>query len=416
MHDLHIGERKKLFFMHIPKTAGMSLRLYLSNQYLTEDICPFADWQQIVGREQSLPFYRLVQGHFTYNFSRLLSNNVQMLVMLRDPLRRALSSFNHLRRDPNFHADHHLAKSLTLSEIIRHPRLMMMNDNIQTRYLSASSDPRKVSAYLQSELLRYPAAAASDLEGPPDIRLAIERLQSIEFVGLTENIGALVSSMAQEMSYHPPLHFPVVNQDPTGIDSLHSISEEEREILREHNELDLQLYDFAKTLLERRVFLHGMAELVRKGTYSVPLGSFEVPLSGIMPGSGWYTPERDGNSFWRWTGPSDAFTLEIPLRYDRSYRFLMTFTCKRPLDPNDFTATANYDPVAINLTSLDHIYRCEFIIPETALNKVSGFCRLQFKVRQENDDDSQDIRKLGVCVRRVAFDCLHNMGQFSAET
>jgi hypothetical protein len=59
-----IGRRAPLFFMHIPKTAGMSIRLYLQNQYPAADIMPARDWHEVL-RSGHLPSaFRLAAGHF----------------------------------------------------------------------------------------------------------------------------------------------------------------------------------------------------------------------------------------------------------------------------------------------------------------------------------------------------------------
>jgi len=238
------------------------------------------------------------------------------------------------------------------------------------------------------------------------LHLAMDRLESIDFVGLTEDIGAVVSTMAQEMNYHPALYFPFINEDQARIDSLQAVSAEELEILREHNSVDLQLYDFAQQLIERRVFERNMAQLLRSGVYSVPPGSFEIPISGIMPGSGWYAPERDGSTYWRWTGPDRYFTIEVPLRHDKSYRLIMTCGSSRPIGRGDLGAKVNDAPITIELLPEGNSYRCQFVIPRTLLAQSSGFCRIRFDARETTRLTHLDIRALGVSVRQIVFECL----------
>jgi len=75
MDLFQIGARPPLFFMHIPKTAGMSMRLYLSEQYPVHEICPAARWQGLLGREPELRSFPLVQGHFRYNLRELVATD-----------------------------------------------------------------------------------------------------------------------------------------------------------------------------------------------------------------------------------------------------------------------------------------------------------------------------------------------------
>lgn len=400
-----IGDRDPLFFMHIPKTAGMSMRLYLGEQYNINDVCPIADWQGLLGREGDLPLFRLLRGHFRYNLRALIGENVRMLVMLRDPLRRTVSVLRHLQRDPHFHPDHEIARHLTLSQMIRHPKLMSDLCNTQARFLCASMIPSDVSAYLERELPNNPRADAGDLEDPPDLQLAMDRLESIDFVGLTENIGSVVSIMAQKMNYHPPLYFPFINENPTHVDPLQGVAQEDIDIIREHNDMDLKIYDFAKRLNEERTFKRSMRQLISSGVYKVPPGSFELPVSGIMPGSGWYEPEHEDGTYWRWTGPSRYFTIEVPLRQDASYRLIMTFGSVRPIGPGGFAADVNDMPIALELVPEGGAYRCELLIPQPLLEQSSGFCRIKFDTRETTQPTSQDIRALGISVRNILFEC-----------
>lgn len=406
MEPFRIEAREPLFFMHIPKTAGTSMRLYLSEQYQVHETCPIVRWQGLLGHEQDLQSFRLVSGHFRYNLREIIAEHARMLVMLRDPLRRTVSALRHLQRDPSFHLDHELAKGLSMSEMIRHPVLMQNQRNVQARFLCASMPPDHVSAYLERELPENPNADAGDLEDPPELGLATGRLDSIDFVGLTEDIGAVVSAMAQEMNYHPPLYFPVLNEDPARSDPLHGLSEDDLAILRDYNDIDLEIYDYARRLIERRAFERAMRQLIDSGVYEVPPGSFEIPTAGIMPGSGWYEPEHKGGVSWRWTGPGRYFTIEVPLRQDATYRLSLTFGGDRPPGPEDLSAEVNDTPVGFEPPQEGRRFRRELVIPRTLLAQSAGYCRIRFDTKTTTQLTSSDIRALGVSVRQIVFECL----------
>lgn len=406
MEQLHIGTREPLFFMHVPKTAGMSMRLFLRNQYHIRDVCPATRWQELLGCLDDIERYRLFQGHFRYNLRELLAPNTKVLVLLREPLRRTVSALQHLQRDPDFHPDHLLAKGLTISEMIRHPYLTRKQDNVQARFLCASRTAPEVSSYLRRELVRNPSADAGNLEEPPDLLLAQDRLAKIEFVGLTEAIGDVVSQMVREMQYHPPLHFPLLNQAPAGDDPLELLSDEDIAILRNYNELDLALYEFAAHLIERRRFEYRMCNLVRVGIYHVPEGSFEIPVAGVVPGSGWYGPEGEAGACWRWTGPGRFFTVEVALRPDVSYRLRLQFGALRPLSEGDLAVEINNTRADLKLEQAGRGYMCEITIPRTMLAQCAGICRIQFDTRQTSDLPPPERRSLGVAVRRIQFECL----------
>jgi hypothetical protein len=406
MHSFQIRARQPLFFMHIPKTAGMSMRLYLSEQYHPHDISPVLRWRGLLGREHELASYRLVQGHFQYNLRALLAKDTRVLVILRDPLRRTVSALRHLQRDPSFHADHQLAQGLTLAQMIRHPALMRNQHNVQARYLCASMPPDQVAAYFEQQRPHNPNADAGDREQPPTVTLATERLEATDFVGLTEDIGAVVSAMALEMNYHPPLYFPFINENPNRQDPLDGLTDDDLAILRENNDIDLQIYDYARRLIERRTFARDMRQLLRSGVYAVPPGSFEVPLSGIMPGSGWYAPDQNDGLSWRWTGPGRHFTVELPLRPDTSYRLIMRFGSLHPVGPGELTAEVNDLPMPFDLTPEGNSYRAALTIPQDLLGRNAGFCRIRFDTKVTTKLPPPEIRALGISVRQIVFECL----------
>ena len=406
MEAFKTGSRAPLFFMHIPKTAGMSMRQYLSNQYQADEICPAERWQHLLDLSRDVGSYRLVRGHFRYNLRQLVAPDARTLVVLREPLRRTVSALRHLGRDPEFHQTYDLARHLTLGEMIRHPDIMALQRDVQARFLCASRWAEEVTLYLEGARARGLDADAGDQESPPAFQLAADRLETIEFVGITEQLGELVGSMAQEMNFHPSAHFPVINENPDRVDPLLGLTEQELDIVREHNTVDMQLYDFARKMLNGRGFDRSMRQMVRSGVYQVPPGSFEVEMSGIIPGSGWYPAESAGRTSWRWTGPGRHFTLEVPLREDVSYRFDMTFSDPRPSGPGDFSVEINNYPIAFELWSEGELYRCVFVIEQGLLAKNCGFCRIQIDTGETAKLSQSDIRRLGISVQRVEFVCL----------
>src|SRR5258708_15894725 len=143
----------------------------------------------------------------------------------------------------------------------------------------------------------------------------------------------------------PSLYFPFVNENPERLDPLRGLSEQEIDIVRKHNQVDLQLYEFARKLLDWRNFDRAMRQMVRGGVYQVPAGSFALKIDDIMPGSGWYQAEHLADESWRWTGPGRNFTIEVPLRHDVSYRFDMTFNDPRPAGPSNLAVEINDYPI-----------------------------------------------------------------------
>ena len=60
-------------FLHLPKTAGMALRLFLGNQYPLDRVMPANDWRDLMLVDLAdLKKYDLFQGHFSCGLMELL--------------------------------------------------------------------------------------------------------------------------------------------------------------------------------------------------------------------------------------------------------------------------------------------------------------------------------------------------------
>jgi hypothetical protein len=71
-------KRPRIFFMHIPKTAGMTLRNFLGNQYPVSQRMPANDWLEFLDVDiKDIDKYNLFQGHFTSGIFDLIPKNVK---------------------------------------------------------------------------------------------------------------------------------------------------------------------------------------------------------------------------------------------------------------------------------------------------------------------------------------------------
>ena len=98
MHTL--GDRS-LFFLHIPKTAGTSLRELLSCRFAPADILALSGATRARQRAQQLADvaqYRFVHGHVPYALVDRFPRRPFVVTLLRDPLDRAVSAFYDMQR------------------------------------------------------------------------------------------------------------------------------------------------------------------------------------------------------------------------------------------------------------------------------------------------------------------------------
>ena len=113
-------EDEWFFVMHIPKTAGTTLRYTLYNHTRSEDIYPSYDTLQnkqngkykpgkdfiAEGMQELFPSkFHLLMGHLPYQFQKHFAIKPKVISFLRDPLQRTISNILHLKRkNPRFSA------------------------------------------------------------------------------------------------------------------------------------------------------------------------------------------------------------------------------------------------------------------------------------------------------------------------
>ncbi len=402
MDKFEMAARAPLFFMHIPKTAGMSMRSYLAEQYSARDICPANTWPEVAALCEPPSAYLLVQGHFRYNMRSALRPGTKAIAVLRNPLLRTLSALRHLKRDPAFHRDHAVAKHLSLQQILRNPALMAQQRNVQAAALCASAPFKKIVSLLRRS--NDPETEAAKLEMPTTLELALQRAKQVEFLGTVEHLWLLLHQMSETMGFHPVADLPLINNAADSKTDLSNLDEEDIELLRTYNDIDLVLYDRCRELIEQREFQRLMLTMVSKGIYPRMAGSFTLDLSEPIPGSGWYSPESAEGQVWRWTGPRPQFTLEIPLQPNGRYLINMRFSRSRPPASEGLAVRANGQVLDVHLTQDGDMFDAKVPLGPELLAEGEGCCRLVFDIGEVSGGVGNDLRPLGVAVSRLDFE------------
>lgn len=231
-----------LFFMHIPKTAGLSIIDILDSFYPPEQIFPlhslgdhrFSDYKL-----EELARYRLVRGHFTFGpnddgIYNYLTPKPVILTMLRDPIERTISAYRHLIRQSEIPA------TVTLEDFLTQGTYRNRVDNRQSYFLIGD-----VPGNLRRD------TAETRFSPEVQLYLAKERLEQIAFFGMTERFRESIQLLTYTLSWKPVEEYPEVNRAPEPFD-MSSLSPETMNRLMELNTIDLPLYAYAVELFESR--------------------------------------------------------------------------------------------------------------------------------------------------------------------
>ena len=144
--------------MHIPKTAGTSLRLILEKNIKKNSIFPNSDFisrhggYPVVGELKNhlsqIKSSRVFLGHYPFRWAEKNIPNFQKITFLRDPIDRTISHLRHIKIHQSAFSDK------SLEEILTDGHMRRQFENLQTRYLVDSD----VKGYIESKHLEQAKA------------------------------------------------------------------------------------------------------------------------------------------------------------------------------------------------------------------------------------------------------------------
>ena len=222
---------KALIFLHIPKTAGTTLNRIIEWQYNPLTIFTMDPYriratperlQKLSERRRRR--LRMVRGHLYYGIHEFLPQGATYFTMLREPVARFLSSYYFIQRRPL----HPMHRKVTTERI-------GVEDFIRLT-------PRRQN--LQCSLI-----AGIKNDGTCDERMldkAKENLaKSFSVVGISERFEESLMLMAKTFDWEIPFY-----ENRKVSKTRPQIDPGAVEMIRDHNRLDLELYEFGKGLFE----------------------------------------------------------------------------------------------------------------------------------------------------------------------
>lgn len=89
--------REKIIFLHIPKTAGSSLRQIVEQEYPGDDclsIYTHRTPEFLASIQEDVPKAKAIYGHFSYGIHEFLGIHGRYVTFVRNPINRVLSYYS----------------------------------------------------------------------------------------------------------------------------------------------------------------------------------------------------------------------------------------------------------------------------------------------------------------------------------
>jgi hypothetical protein len=235
-------------FVHIPKTGGSSFILHFDSiapgRIRRCGVFEFLNFIDSVGDEQ------VIYGHIpAFLFTREAPSR-SLHTILRDPMRRAISTYLFILTHPGHRMHRHIAaRKFSLADCYNHPILRHEMGNLQTKMLGWRPEREwKLPALDVRSRLEFEHDYVSYLMNPstPEtLACAKERLSSIHFAVLER--PQTVLDVFAALSDVPITAIPVLNVTPPHD---YQVTEEDRVAIAANTRLDRELYEFAVSSLK----------------------------------------------------------------------------------------------------------------------------------------------------------------------
>jgi len=234
--------RKDLFIhLHIPKTGGTTLRDIIQRQYRAEKILmiPKLEESENILKEVStsqINQLKLIQGHLKYGIHNHFHRRAKYFAIIRDPINRVLSTFYYVLSQKN------------------NPQNLSTSNNQMTIYDFVQSGVNPFLINGQTKLISGKTGNIDNpiIESEELFSLAKENIENdFLFLGITEMFDETILILKNMLGWHMP-YYSIANRTKKK-PNYDAVNPTIISFIKEHNQLDIKLYNITKTSLLNRI-------------------------------------------------------------------------------------------------------------------------------------------------------------------
>jgi hypothetical protein len=253
-----LGDYEQAFFLHIPKTAGQSFQRFLREDAGLGDVLRIPPDEGMFPALAKVGDYRVAHGHAPYPVTGAFRKPLFVMTFLRSPVERVVSAFEHVWRleDTPENLTRQEWGIKTIGDLVGTDRA----SNVQTLLLGVDYDISPIlEGFKSGELTAKRARKQVRIRNRgkrnrETLERAKERLEQIEFVGLTEAFNDSLRLFASAIKFDGPLPSYRRNAAPPKEREARKrrYDAAELEAVAGDNVLDLELYECAVELFTKR--------------------------------------------------------------------------------------------------------------------------------------------------------------------
>ncbi len=417
--DWSFQTRDKLIFLHVPKSGGTSFDSFITGFFPDEEILP-ADRQSLIAadwRESFWNEHRYFKVGYWYDRVKHQQPSAHFLTLLRDPVKRVISYYWHLRRDEDF-TDRFQGVVERRTPETSLARVCSLGEWARTPTSHEGAYPRNATTAALT-IGWLPLRQTPEAEQNAVLERAKQVLRDeLVYFGLVEEYQRSKELFCR--TFGLPLHYAQgeerCNTSPFA-EARAKPDEETLAVIRQENRLDVALYEYARTLFEERsrTLQTVLPDTLYGSRRAWPRlrgedGGYTQSAEALR-GSGLYRVESVANGPRHcWTGRLTRTTLDLAAELPRQGELcirLHTIASVEPLEQ----VQVRLDGVAATSTHVEYHpdhqeVVCRFALEWAIASHDVHTLEIVAPARMPTNGDGQplDERKLGIAISQVMVD------------